>query len=91
MPSKLKEQARAELQRLAGFDANAAKEELLEQGRKTRARREAMILVRDMEIKAREEADRRARRILTDRHPAAGVGGGGRDDGFGGRPCRRTT
>jgi ribonuclease Y len=28
------------------------------------ARREAMILVRDMEVRAREEADRRARRIL---------------------------
>ncbi|HZJ47848.1 MAG TPA: ribonuclease Y, partial [Acidimicrobiia bacterium] len=28
------------------------------------ARREAMVLVRDMEIRAREEADRRARRIL---------------------------
>jgi ribonuclease Y len=60
----LKEQARDELQRLAGFDANAAKEQLLEQV-KDEARREAMILVRDMEIKAREEADRRARRILT--------------------------
>lgn len=61
---QLKEQARDELQRLAGFDANAAKEQLLEQV-KDEARREAMILVRDMEIKAREEADRRARRILT--------------------------
>ena len=61
---QLKEQARDELQRLAGFDANAAKEQLLEQT-KDEARREAMILVRDMEIKAREEADRRARRILT--------------------------
>jgi ribonuclease Y len=29
------------------------------------ARREAMVMVRDMEIKAREESDRRARRILT--------------------------
>jgi ribonuclease Y len=61
---QLKEQARDELQRLAGFDATAAKEQLLEQV-KDEARREAMILVRDMEIKAREEADRRARRILT--------------------------
>jgi len=60
----IKEQARNELQRLAGFDANAAKEQLLEQV-KDEARREAMILVRDMEIKAREEADRRARRVLT--------------------------
>lgn len=61
---QIKEQARDELQRLAGFDAKAAKEQLLEQV-KDEARREAMILVRDMEIKAREEADRRARRILT--------------------------
>ena len=61
---QIKEQARNELQRLAGFDANAAKEQLLEQV-KDEARREAMILVRDMEIKAREEADRRAKRILT--------------------------
>ena len=61
---EIKEQARNELQRLAGFDANAAKEQLLEQV-KDEARREAMILVRDMEIKAREEADRRAKRILT--------------------------
>jgi ribonuclease Y len=60
----LKEQARDELQRLAGFDANAAKEQLLEQV-KDEARREAMIMVRDMEIRAREESDRRARRILT--------------------------
>ena len=61
---QLKEEARDELQRLAGFDATAAKEQLLDQV-KDEARREAMILVRDMEIKAREEADRRARRILT--------------------------
>ncbi len=60
----IKEEARNELQRLAGFDANVAKEHLLEQV-KDEARRDAMILVRDMEIKAREEADRRARRILT--------------------------
>lgn len=61
---EIKEQARNELQRLAGFDANAAKEQLLEQV-KDEARREAMIIVRDMEIKAREESDRRAKRILT--------------------------
>ncbi len=59
-----KEQARSELERLAGFDAKAAKEELLS-AVEDEARREAMILVRDMEVKAREEADRRARRILT--------------------------
>lgn len=60
---KLREQARSELERLAGFDANAAKADLLHQV-EDEARREAMVLVRDMEIRAREEADRRARRIL---------------------------
>lgn len=60
---KLREQARSELERLAGFDAEAAKSNLLHQV-EDEARREAMVLVRDMEIKAREEADRRARRIL---------------------------
>ncbi|MDH3308393.1 MAG: Rnase Y domain-containing protein, partial [Acidimicrobiia bacterium] len=61
---RLREEARANLERLAGFDSRAAKEELLTQV-EDEARREAMILVRDMEVKAREEADRRAKRILT--------------------------
>src|SRR5690606_2569946 len=61
---RLKEQARADLERLAGIDARAAKEELLAQV-EDEARRDAMILVRDLEIKAREEADKRARRILS--------------------------
>ncbi len=61
---RMKEAARADLERLAGIDAKAAKEKLLS-GVEDEARREAMILVRDMEVKAREEADRRARRILT--------------------------
>jgi ribonuclease Y len=60
---ELREQARAELERLAGIDVKAAREELLQEV-EDRARREAMVLVRDLEIKAREEADRRARRIL---------------------------
>lgn len=60
---KLREEARSALENLAGFDANAAKGELLRQV-EDEARREAMVLVRDMEIRAREEADRRARRIL---------------------------
>jgi ribonuclease Y len=61
--SLLKEEARNQLEQLAGLDVVAAKTELLDQV-EDEARREAMILVRDMEIKAREEADRRARRIL---------------------------
>jgi len=60
----LREDARHNLERLAGFDAQLAKTELLAQV-EDEARREAMILVRDMETKAREEADRRAKRILT--------------------------
>jgi ribonucrease Y len=59
----LREQARAELERLAGIDAKAAKEQLLQEV-EDEARRDAMLLVRDLEVKAREEADRRARRIL---------------------------
>jgi ribonuclease Y len=59
----LKEEARNQLEQLAGLDVSAAKTELLDQV-EDEARREAMILVRDMEMKAREEADRRARRIL---------------------------
>ncbi len=59
----LKEQARFRLEQIAGIDINAAKTELLAQV-EDEARREAMIVVRDLEIKAREEADRRARRIL---------------------------
>ncbi|HEX9847041.1 MAG TPA: ribonuclease Y [Acidimicrobiia bacterium] len=60
---RLKEEARHQLEKAAGIDVAAAKTELLGQV-EDEARREAMILVRDMEMKAREEADRRARRIL---------------------------
>jgi ribonuclease Y len=59
----LKEEARFRLERVSGIDVGAAKAELLDQV-EDEARREAMIVVRDLEIKAREEADRRARRIL---------------------------
>jgi ribonuclease Y len=60
---RLKEQARFRLEQMAGVDVAAAKAEVLAQV-EDEARREAMIVVRDLEIKAREEADRRARRIL---------------------------
>src|SRR5690606_3328108 len=59
----LRERVRAELERLAGIDAKAAKEQLLREV-EDEARRDAMLLVRDLEVKAREEADKRARRIL---------------------------
>jgi ribonuclease Y len=61
---RLREQARQELEQVAGFDAKAAKEQLLRKV-EDEGRRDAMVLLRDLELKAREEADRRARRILT--------------------------
>lgn len=60
---QLKEEARFQLEKVSGIDVGAAKAELLEQV-EDEARREAMIVVRDLEVKAREEADKRARRIL---------------------------
>lgn len=60
---QLREQARFDLERVAGIDAKVAKDELLVQV-EDEARRDAMLLVRDLEIKAREEADKRGRRIL---------------------------
>ena len=61
---QLREEARAALEALAGVDAKAARDELLRRV-EDEARREAMVIMRDLETKAREEADRRARRILT--------------------------
>jgi ribonuclease Y len=61
---RLTEQARGELEQVAQFDSQAAKAALLERV-EDEARREAMVLVRELELKAREESDRRARRILT--------------------------
>ncbi len=58
-----REGVRADLERVAGFDSRAAKDELLQRV-EDEARRDAMVLVRDIETRAREEADRRARRIL---------------------------
>jgi ribonuclease Y len=59
----LRSEARADLERIAGVDVTAAKESLLADV-EDEARRDAMRLVRDLEVRAREEADRRARRIL---------------------------
>ncbi len=58
-----REEARDALERIAGFDSKAAKAELLEKV-ETEARRDAMVLIRDLEVRAREESERRARRIL---------------------------
>lgn len=54
----------SDLEALANIDSSAAKEEVLRRV-EDEARRDAMVLVRELELKAREEADRRARRILT--------------------------
>lgn len=60
---RLTEEARFKLEQVSGIDVTAAKDEMLEQV-EDEARREALIVVRDLEMKAREEADRRAHRIL---------------------------
>ncbi|NOX23892.1 MAG: ribonuclease Y [Actinobacteria bacterium] len=57
------ETVRGRLEKVAGFDAGAAKAELLARV-EDEARREAMALMRDLELKAREESDRRSRKIL---------------------------
>ncbi len=59
----LESEARAALERVSGIDAKAAKEELLRTV-EDEAKRQAAVVVRDIEIKTREEADRRGRRIL---------------------------
>ena len=59
----LESEARAALERVSGIDAKAAKEELLRTV-EDEAKRQAAVVVRDIEIKSREEADRRGRRIL---------------------------
>ena len=51
--------ARARLERISLMDAAAAKEELLKQI-KEETRREGMLMVRETELRVREEADRRA-------------------------------
>ncbi len=59
----LREDARMRLESIASFDSKSAKEELMRKI-EDEARREAMVTVRDVEVKAREESERRARRIL---------------------------
>jgi ribonuclease Y len=61
--AEAEEEAREALERVAGFDSKAAKDELLQKV-EDEARRDAMVLVRDLEIRSREEAERRSRRIL---------------------------
>ncbi|MDQ3953255.1 MAG: ribonuclease Y, partial [Actinomycetota bacterium] len=60
---RLADRSRAELERVAGMTQGDAKQALIEQI-EDEAKREAMVIVRDVEAKAREEADRRARKII---------------------------
>ncbi|MDQ4095377.1 MAG: ribonuclease Y, partial [Actinomycetota bacterium] len=60
---QLEQQARMELERSAGMTAQDAKQMLIERIQ-DEAKREAMALVRDIEAEAREEGDRRARKII---------------------------
>jgi ribonuclease Y len=60
---RIAERARTELERVAGMTAQDAKQGLVEQIGEE-AKRDAMVLVRDIEAQAREEADRRARKII---------------------------
>jgi ribonuclease Y len=59
---KVAQRARVELERVAGMTAQDAKQGLIEQIQEE-AKRDAMVIVRDVEAQAREEADKRARKI----------------------------
>jgi ribonuclease Y len=61
--ARLEATARSEVERVAGMSASDAKAVLVEQIQ-DEAKRDAMVLVRDIEAQAREEADRRARKII---------------------------
>ncbi|MDQ3955452.1 MAG: ribonuclease Y, partial [Actinomycetota bacterium] len=58
------QRARQELERVAGMTAQDAKQVLIEQINED-AKREAMVLVRDIEAQAREEGEKRARKIVS--------------------------
>ncbi|MGH2812852.1 MAG: ribonuclease Y [Actinomycetota bacterium] len=54
---------KTELERVAGMTAPEARDQLIHQIEND-AKRDAMVLIRDIEAQAREEADRRARKIV---------------------------
>ena len=56
--------ARTELERVAGMTAGDAKQALIEEI-EDEAKRDAMVIVRDIEAQAREEGDKRARKIIS--------------------------
>ena len=80
---KLREQARLELEQVAGFDAKAAKEQLLRRV-EDEGRRDAMVLL----ARPRGEGPRGGRPTRPAHpdvlHPAPGLRGGHRDHGVGG-------
>ncbi|MFK3980374.1 ribonuclease Y [Micromonospora sp. NPDC050397] len=63
--AEAEEQRRRELERVAGLTADAARGELVE-AIEGQAKREAAILIRDIEADARQTADQRARHIVVD-------------------------
>ncbi|MBB5872329.1 ribonuclease Y [Allocatelliglobosispora scoriae] len=62
---RAEEQRRRALERVAGLTADAAKAELVE-AIESQAKREAVLLIRDIENDARSTADSRARHIVVD-------------------------
>lgn len=62
--NKIAERARGELERVAGMTSQDAKQSLIEQI-EDEAKRDAMSIVRDIEATAREEGDKRARKIIS--------------------------
>jgi len=63
--AELEEERRRELERVAGLTTDSAKTELIEMI-EAQAKREAALLVRDIETDARSTADQRARQIVVD-------------------------
>ncbi|MGW0433210.1 ribonuclease Y [Micromonospora sp. NPDC003197] len=63
--TEAEEQRRRELERIAGLTAEAARSELIE-AVEGQAKREAAILIRDIESDARNTAEQRARHIVVD-------------------------
>ena len=61
---KLHEQQLTELEKISGLSMEAAKEILMSNVEQD-AKRDAAILIRDVEAKAKEEADKRARNIIS--------------------------
>jgi len=61
---RAEEARRTELERVAGLTADAAKSELIS-GIENQAKREAALIVREIEGEARAEGDKRARKIVT--------------------------